>query len=224
MDSALSALVIDDEVPVRRALGDSLRAQLGAPSVVEIDSSPQAMQILQELRPGVLFIDLSAARRIDLRSYRALPPAIVILSAHDQESVRTLRAAGLNAWMKPEVFAHLPRILRWATAARRQPDGLCAEWAVTLSVLSPGDPRDCSFAVAFDGEQQNRIDCQKLLAATDTGRETRLVLVDKIVRSPHGLDFLARELRGRGFTRIGRHWLIRYAQPWRWVSLFVRWI
>src|SRR5882762_7833565 len=114
--------------------------------------SPQAMRILQELRPGVLFVDLSAARRIDLRSYRALPPALVILSACDQESVRTLRAAGLNAWMKPEVFAHLPRILRWATAARRQPDGLCAEWALTLSVLSPGDPRDCSFAVAFDGE------------------------------------------------------------------------
>jgi DNA-binding LytR/AlgR family response regulator len=224
MDLALSALVIDDEVPVRRALCDILRAQLGAKSVVEIDSGPSAMRVLQELRPGVLFVDLSAARRIDLRSYRAVPPALVILSACDQESVRTLHASGLNAWMKPEVFAHLPRILRWATAVRCQPDRLCAEWALTLSALSPADPRNCSFAVTFDGEQQNLIDCQELLAATDAGRKTTLVLVDKIVRSPHGLDFLEGELCGRGFTRVGRHWLIRYAQPLRWVSPFVRWI
>jgi hypothetical protein len=166
MDSALSALVIDDEVPVRRALCDGLRAQLGTPSVVEIDSSPLAMRVLQELRPGVLFMDLAAAQRIDLRVYQALPPTIVILSDCNQESVRTLRAAGLNAWMKPEVSDHLPRILRWATAARHQPDDLCAEWALTLSVLSPDDPRQWSFAVAFDGEQQNLIDCHELLAVT----------------------------------------------------------
>src|ERR1051325_10453350 len=108
------ALVIDDDACVRHALSDEIRAQPDNHHVLDTNCSVEASRALQEWHPEVLFLDLSCAGRIDLRSYRALPPAIVILSASNQASVRGLRQAGLSAWMKPEVFSHLPEILLWA--------------------------------------------------------------------------------------------------------------
>lgn len=216
------ALVIDDDARVRHALSDEIRAQLDNHRVLETDCNVDALRALQEARPEVLFLDLSCAGRIDLRCYRVLPPAIVILSASNQDSVRDLRQAGLSAWMKPEVFSRLSEILRWAGSAQTQPDYLCDQWALTLLQLGYRSAKDTPQVLAFNGEGQMLIDGREILAASSTGYLTRIVLADGIVSSPHGLDFLAKQLHGCGLVRVGNRLLISRAHPWRTLVAFVK--
>jgi DNA-binding LytR/AlgR family response regulator len=170
----------------------------------------------------VLFLDLACAGRVDLRCYRLQPPAIVILSASNQDSVRDLRQAGLSAWMKPEVFSRLPEILRWAMSAQTQPDCLCEQWAITLLQLGYRSAKDSPQVLAFNGEGQILIDGSEVLAASNTGQMTRIVLADRIVNSPHRLDFLAKQLYGSGLVRVGNRLLITRAHPWRILAASVK--
>ena len=64
------ALVVDDDARIRHALSDEIRTQPDHHRVLEADCSLDASRVLEELRPEVLFVDLSCAGRIDLQSCR----------------------------------------------------------------------------------------------------------------------------------------------------------
>lgn len=216
------ALVVDDDARGRHALSDEIRTQLDHHRVLETDCNLDASRVLKELRPDVLFVDLSCAGRIDLQSCRVLPPAVVILSASDQDAVRDLRVAGISAWMKPEVFSHLPEILLWAETLRGQPDCICEQWALTLLQLGHRSAKDSPQVLAMSGEGQMLVDGREILGASSIGYLTRIVLGDRIVRSPHRLDFLAKQLHGCGFVRVGKHLLIRRAHFWRMIAASIK--
>jgi len=216
------ALVIDDDARLRHALSDEIRAQLDDHHVLETDCGIQASRALQEFHPEVLFLDLSCAGRIDLRSYRVLPPVIVILSASNHASVRDLRQAGLSAWMKPEIFSHLPEILRWARSVRRQPDSLCEQWALALLQLGYRSAKESPQVLAMGRGGQMLVEGREILAASSAGCRTWIVLADGIVSSPHPLEFLTQQLHGCGFVRIGKQFLISRARFWRMIATAIK--
>ncbi len=210
------ALLIDDDTHIRRALSDEIREQGDHHRVLQTDCGAQASETLRQLRPEVLLLDLSCAGLVELQSYQLTPPAVVILSATDQESVRALRQAGLSAWMKPEVFSHLPEILRWAERVQTQPDCLCEQWDLILVHLGCRSSKSSPRVLALSSRGgQTLIEGREILAAAGTGGQTRIVLADRIADSPHGLSFLARQLRGCGLVLIGNRLLVSRLHPGR---------
>jgi DNA-binding LytR/AlgR family response regulator len=218
----LVALIIDNDVKVRETLCDELRQHLGRGSVTAADSSFWAATLLRESSPDLLFLDLSTAESIDLRSSHAPPPAIVILSATDLEGVRRLRAVGLNAWMKPEIFAEVPRILRWAELVRLKPNELWDQWAMALSRI--GSESNSPRVIAIENGSQLSLDSEGILALRGCGSTTKVVMSGGTLTSPHSLTFLANELRGHGFVRCGKRLLVNRRRPWRWFTALTKWV
>lgn len=223
MDSIAAALIVDDDSCIRRALSEELRTRCDPIRVFELGSGPDASTCLTTVRPDLLFLDLLAAGQIDFQAYRATPPILVLLSTDDCESVHALRHAGLSAWMKPEVFAHLPRILQWAESVRRQPDRLCEQWVLALSRFGAERGRDCTRVLAWDYQEQTLVNCCEILAVRRCGSMSRLTLSDSsVVLSPHKFEFLIRQLRERGFLQLGTDLLINRACVQRMVSQWFR--
>jgi AmiR/NasT family two-component response regulator len=209
---AVFAFVIDNDIRVRQALCDELRRRLVLGGVDGTGSGPHVTERLQELKPDLLFLDLSAAGQIEIQLRSAPPPAIVFLSADDHAMIRELHSLGLTAWTKPEVFDELDAILRWAERLRSNPDRLWDEWTQAASRIGTRHPADGSKVVAFDGNSEVLIDAGEVLAAKSVGRMTELALTDRIVLSPYPISFLKAQLHARG---LGRRLLIDARKPWR---------
>jgi len=209
---AVLAFVIDNDIRVQQALCDELRRRLVLGGVEGTCSGPHVTERLQELKPDLLFLDLSAAGQIEIQLRSALPPAIVFLSADDHAMIRELHSLGLNAWTKPEVFDELDAILRWAERLRSNPDRLWDEWTQAANRIGTRHPADGSKVWAFDGNREVLIDAGDVLAAKSIGRMTELALTDRIVLSLYPISFLKAQLHARG---LGRRLLINPHKPWR---------
>ena len=112
-------MVIDDDHRAAEYLADLLR--LGGHSVVVVHSPRNAMQVLSEVVPDVLFVDVNLPgidgfevcrflRRDPLTE--AVP--IVIVSAHGEQSYRDMAiVAGANLYLvKPAMLEDLEQALR----------------------------------------------------------------------------------------------------------------
>ena len=209
---AVFAFVIDNDIRVRQALCDELRRRLVFGGVDGTGSGPHVTERLQELKPDLLFLDLSAAGQIDIHLRFAAPPALVILSADDHAMIRELHSLGLNARTKPEVFDELDDILSWAEELRSDPDRLWDQWAQAADNIGTRHPAAGSRVWAFDGNREVLIDAGDVLAAKSVGRMTELALTDRIVLSPYPISFLKAQLHARG---LGRRLLIDARKPWR---------
>lgn len=206
------AFVIDNDIRVRQALCDELRRRLVLGGVEGTCSGPHVTERLQELKPDLVFLDLSAAGRVDIQLRSAVPPAIVFLSADDHAMLRELHSLGLNALTKPEVFDELDAILCWAERLCSNPDRLWDQWTQAAGRIGTRHSADGSKVLAFDGNSEVLIDGREILAVRSIGRMTELALTDRIVLSPYPISFLKAQLHARG---LGRHLLIDPDKPWR---------
>jgi two-component system LytT family response regulator len=104
----MRALILDDEPPARRNLRHIL-SEIGVEDVREAGTVEQAVKLLQEERPDVLFLDVElrgGKKGFDLLD--ALPaegiPAIFV-TAHPHHAVRAFEARAVDYVLKP-VDAH----------------------------------------------------------------------------------------------------------------------
>jgi two-component system, OmpR family, KDP operon response regulator KdpE len=124
-----TVLVIEDDVPLRRALRTSLRAR--SLEVVESGTAEEGLVLVADRRPDVVLLDLGlpdldgieALRRI--RSFSDLP--VVVLTARDrqQDKIAALDAGADDYVTKPfdveELLARVRAVLRRVPQASSMP-------------------------------------------------------------------------------------------------------
>jgi two-component system LytT family response regulator len=100
----MKVLILDDEPPARRSLRHAL-SEIGVGDVREAGSIEQAIKLLQEERPDVLFLDVElrgGKKGFDLLD--ALPaegiPAIFV-TAHPEHAVRAFEERAIDYLLKP---------------------------------------------------------------------------------------------------------------------------
>jgi len=102
----LRALVVDDEAPARARLA-SLLNELGQVEVVgDARSAMEALQLLKELEPDVLYLDVRMPGMSGLELARHLgtledPPAIIFTTAHDEHAMAAFEAEAVGYLLKP---------------------------------------------------------------------------------------------------------------------------
>lgn len=115
-------LVIDDESHVRKFVGLILRSVLSAPTIVEVDHSPDAAAIYEREKPELVLLDVNMPVQDGIETLRALldvDPActVVMLSSlatrQTVEEALTLGAAGYlrKDLGKEEIGAALVKVL-----------------------------------------------------------------------------------------------------------------
>lgn len=103
---SLRALVVDDEPPARARLVALLR-ELGQVEVVgEAQDAAQALQLLAEHEPELLYLDVRMPGMSGLELARHLgrlpaPPAIIFTTAHDEHAMEAFEAEAVGYLLKP---------------------------------------------------------------------------------------------------------------------------
>lgn len=100
----LRCLVVDDEPPARRRVRELLARSSGATCVGEARSGDEAVRLITELRPDVVFLDVQMPERDGFEVLAALetpPPAVVFVTAFDAYALRAFEVHALDYLLKP---------------------------------------------------------------------------------------------------------------------------
>jgi two-component system, LytTR family, response regulator len=103
MTARLSALVVDDERLARKELIGMLAAHAEVAVVGEAASVDDAVPLVQQLDPDVVFLDIQMPRRsgFELLAAADVRGRIVFVTAHDVHALRAFEVNALDYLMKP---------------------------------------------------------------------------------------------------------------------------
>lgn len=103
---AISALLVDDEAPARRLLGEMLGKHPEIEVVGEAASGDEALERIRELSPRVVFLDVQMPEKDGLAVARELvegssPVRVVFVTAYDEFAVRAFELEAVDYLLKP---------------------------------------------------------------------------------------------------------------------------
>jgi two-component system, LytTR family, response regulator len=101
----IRVLVVDDEAPARQRLVDLLCKDSQICNICEAESGIEALDVIRELRPDVVFLDVQMPELDGLGVIDAvgadLMPLTIFVTAYDQHAVRAFEANALDYLLKP---------------------------------------------------------------------------------------------------------------------------
>ena len=108
-------VVVDDEGPARAALRHRLTAVGGVRVVGEASSGNEALDVIADEDPDVVFLDIEMADGDGFSVVDGLPeeapPAVVFVTAYDQYAVEAFEAHALDYVLKPVSRERLEQVL-----------------------------------------------------------------------------------------------------------------
>ncbi len=117
----LRILIIDDEVPARNRLRRMLSEWSGFDVVGEAGSGQQALQVIEELFPDILLLDISMPGMDGMALARTLQkgglqPAVIFCTAYQNQALEAFEAEAVDYLVKP---VRAERLLQALEKARR---------------------------------------------------------------------------------------------------------
>jgi len=127
----LRVLIVDDEKPARTRLAGLLQHHAEAEVVGVATDGRQAIELIRERRPQLIFLDVQMPLVDGFGVLRAIPeglrPAIVFVTAYDRYAIAAFEAHAVDYLLKPfsderfeSAFAHAAASVESATTADRQ--------------------------------------------------------------------------------------------------------
>jgi two-component system LytT family response regulator len=105
MDQPLRTLIVDDESLARRGLKHRLREVPDVEIIAEAANGREALKIIEESDPDLVFLDIQMPGMDGFDVLRALPggslPAIVFVTAFDDYAIKAFEAHALDYLLKP---------------------------------------------------------------------------------------------------------------------------
>ncbi len=104
MSGALRTLVVDDEKLARARLAGFLSSLGGVELVGEASNGLEAVQMIQERRPDLVFLDVQMPGMDGFEVLRALPgppPQVVFATAYDEYAIRAFEVQAIDYLLKP---------------------------------------------------------------------------------------------------------------------------
>ena len=190
-----TVIIADDHEIVRRGLRGILETEGSCRVVAEAADGLAAIQLVEQHRPAVLFLDLHLPRLHGIEVLRqtraASPPTrVIILSMHQDEPyvVETLRAGAMAYLLKGSETHEILRAFREVVAGRRFLSATLSEWAITALATKPADsdplasltPRErLVLQLAAEGQNNAGI-AEKLFISPRTAETHRTNLLRKL--------------------------------------------
>src|SRR5829696_3785567 len=129
-DHAVRAVVVDDEPTAREVVLTLLAEHPTVQVVGEATNGKEAVLLVRQLRPDLLFLDIQMPDQDGFRVLESLgddvPRGIVFVTAHDEHAIRAFDVHALDYVLKP--FGRP----RFKAAVTRALEGLRAMEALTL--------------------------------------------------------------------------------------------
>jgi two-component system LytT family response regulator len=99
----LTCLLVDDEPLARVYLRSLLKKEPGVRLLGEAASKNEALDLIGELRPQLLFLEIQmpGGGGFEILDELESPPAVVFVTAHDQHAIRAFDVNAMDYLMKP---------------------------------------------------------------------------------------------------------------------------
>jgi DNA-binding LytR/AlgR family response regulator len=104
LSSSLTAVLIDDELPARLFLRELLANHPAIRVIGEADSASSALQLIEESKPDVIFLDIRLGKYNSFNILSKLPvplPKIVFVTAFGQYAARAFDNCAIDYLLKP---------------------------------------------------------------------------------------------------------------------------
>ncbi len=208
----MKSLIIDDE----RLARDELRRLLSAHPEIEIlgeaANATEALARIAELKPELLFLDISMPSRTGFDLLEALPPPhplVIFTTAHDEHALRAFEVNALDYLLKP---IH-PKRLASALERLAPPDSASA----LPSTAAPLSAESRIFVK--DGERCWFVPLKNLRLLEADGKHTRLHFDAHAPLLFRSLSSLEERLPANLFLRANRNQLVNLdwierVEPW----------
>lgn len=143
----VSCLIVDDERLARRTLRRLVEANRALTLAGEAANRSEALQLVEEHQPSLLFLDIQMPGGGGFEILEALdhPPAVVFVTAHDQHAIRAFEVNALDYLLKPvsaerfdRAVAHAVLRIRDASHAARPAPKLAASDVALLELGGSG--------------------------------------------------------------------------------------
>ena len=117
----IGAVIVDDEPLARANILNLLRTDPEISVLGECGSGPEAVKVVRELKPSLLFLDVQMPGCDGFSVLESLgadvPPAVVFVTAYDQYALKAFEAEALDYLLKPYANARFFRVLSRAKAS-----------------------------------------------------------------------------------------------------------
>ncbi len=127
MPEPVRVVIVDDEPPARAKLRRFLAADPRVTIAGEAGDGEEAVRVIEETRPDVVFLDIRMPGLDGFDVLAALEmdmlPHVVFATAHDEYAVRAFDVRALDSLLKPADRERVMRALDRAIAAVRGPRG-----------------------------------------------------------------------------------------------------
>lgn len=190
----IRVLVVDDEPLARRNVTVLLRSDSEIESVLECGSGVEAIEIIRQWQPHLVFLDVQMPECggfdvLELLGTQ-LPPAIVFVTAYDEHALRAFEVGALDYLLKPFDDARFHRALQRAKdKLALYAGGAVGQPTRRLVVRSPGQ------LLFLNVSDIDWIEAASYYACVHVGRDTHILR--------RTLSELEGDL-GDGFIRIHR--------------------
>ena len=216
---ALSALIVDDEAPMRDQLRARLRDVWPALAILgEAANGIDAVAMTASLRPDIVFLDIRMPGMSGIEAARSLyaHAHIVFVTAYDQYAIDAFEQGAMDYLLKPVVAERLAmtceRLRARIGQAAPEADDIGAKLAKLTEILQQGDGKKHEYLrwiQAQVGTSLRMISTREVLFFQADEKYTRVQTETAEVLIRKTLKELADELDPQQFWRIHRSTLVR---------------
>lgn len=212
----IKVLLVDDERLARAELRRLLAAHTDIAVVGEAANGAAARAAVEELRPDLLFLDISMPDEDGFTVLESLGPPVprvIFVTAHDEHAVRAFRANALDYLMKPVD----PAVLADALARARTTFNSGATPAGTTTGQQFMDAADQVFV--REGDNCLFVSIGEIRLLRTDGNYTQVMLKDRSFMLHRSLSALEQRLPPHIFFRANRGEIlnlhhVRAITPW----------
>lgn len=146
----IRALIVDDEPLARQGVRAFLADETDVEVVGECGDGSEAVKLIGELRPDLVFLDVQMPRLNGFKVLEALPvdqmPVVIFTTAHDEHAIRAFEVNAVDYLLKPCKPARFQKALQRAreqlqTRAKSGADPRLTALLATLHSNASGGPR-----------------------------------------------------------------------------------
>jgi DNA-binding LytR/AlgR family response regulator len=211
MAGMIRTLIVDDESIARNVLRDELEAFEDVEIVGEAGNGQEALRLIEELRPDLVFLDLRMPLMGGFEVIRLrgdILPAFIIVTAYDQHAIEAFEAGAIDYLLKPVSQNRLQRALQRARALQGNKRQLAENAAKLADATAPATPPPTRKVVGRRGDEYFLLDDKDILAFQAEGELVWIITSTSRFLATQSLRKIEPHLKDPPFQRIHRNAIV----------------
>jgi two-component system LytT family response regulator len=207
----IRTLIVDDESIARMVLRDELEAFKDVEVIGEADNGQEALRLIEELRPDLVFLDLRMPLMGGFEVIRLrgdILPAFIIVTAYDQHAIEAFEAGAIDYLLKPVSQNRLQRALQRARGLQGNKRQLAENAAKLADATIPATLPPTRKVVGRRGDEYFLLDVKDILAFQAERELVWLITSTSRFLATQSLRKIETHLKDLPFQRVHRNAIV----------------